>query len=62
MFISVWWGFGYTALPFLAIFATGYLYVGFSSLHALWKMHLESQAEADAEESLPGDSATEPAA
>lgn len=60
MFISVWWGFGYSALPFLAIFATGYLYVGCASLHALWKMHLEAQSELD--EELPAESATEPAA
>jgi hypothetical protein len=60
IFISIWWGFGYTSLPFLGIFATGYLYVGFSSLHALWKMHVEAQLAL--EDDLPGDPTTEPAA
>ena len=60
IFIGVWWGFGYSSIPFLGIFATGYLYVGFSSLHALWKMHAQSQLALD--EDLPGDPATEPAA
>jgi hypothetical protein len=36
----------------MIIFATGYLYVGFSSLWTLWKMHLQAQEE---DEQLPGD-------
>jgi hypothetical protein len=47
VWISIWYGFGYTSVPFLLIFTTGYLYVGFSSLHALWKMHLEAQQGLD---------------
>ena len=36
------------AIPFLLIFAGGYFYVGFASLHALWKMNKEAELEADA--------------
>ena len=49
-------------LPFLAIFAGGYLYVGVTRVYVLWKMHVESNAEVEGETDLPGDSATEPAA
>ena len=34
-------------LPFLAIFAGGYFYVGFASLHTLYKMHREAEIEAE---------------
>ena len=48
------WNFGYsTSIPFLLIFAGGYFYVGFSSLHALYKMHREAQAAAEAEDARP---------
>jgi len=60
VYISVFYGFGYSSVPFMIIFATGYLYVGFSSLVTLWKMHLDAQTED--EEELPGDPTTEPAA
>lgn len=59
VWISLSYGFGYTSVPFMIIFATGYSYVGFSSLHTLWKMHFEAQEEKDSE--LPGDPSTEPA-
>jgi cellulose synthase/poly-beta-1,6-N-acetylglucosamine synthase-like glycosyltransferase len=50
MGISLWYGFGHGTLPFLAIFAGGYFYVGFSSLYVLWRMQHESDLElADAE-------------
>lgn len=41
--IAIWYSFGYGTIPFLLIFAGGYLYVGFASLHALWNMNKESQ-------------------
>jgi len=39
IYISIMWDFGQLSIPFLLIFAGGYLYVGFSSLHALYRMH-----------------------
>ena len=44
--ISIWYGFGYSTIPFLMIFAGGYFYVGFSSLHVLWRMHREAEERA----------------
>lgn len=38
LLISVYYGFGRASAPFLAIFAGGYFYVGFSSLWALYQM------------------------
>ena len=35
------------SIPFLLIFAGGYFYVGFSSLHAMYQMHRSAQAAAD---------------
>ncbi|MDW8262653.1 MAG: hypothetical protein RMJ35_09015, partial [Phycisphaerales bacterium] len=39
IFISVYYRYAIIGLPFLLIFAGGYLYVGFSSLGVLWRMH-----------------------
>jgi cellulose synthase/poly-beta-1,6-N-acetylglucosamine synthase-like glycosyltransferase len=39
VWISIMWGFGQSSIPFLLIFAGGYLYVGLVSLHALWQMY-----------------------
>ena len=33
---------GIATVPFLLIFAGGFLYVGFGSLHAMWQMHRDS--------------------
>jgi len=44
--ISVWYGFGYSTIPFLMIFAGGYFYVGFSSLYVMWRMHREAELAA----------------
>ncbi|HEX8912295.1 MAG TPA: glycosyltransferase family 2 protein, partial [Humisphaera sp.] len=62
VWITIAYKFGYSSVPFMIIFATGYLYVGLTSLHALWKMHLESQQEAIDVPLLPTDPSTEPAA
>ena len=43
--ISLKWDFGWSSIPFLAIFAGGYFYVGFSSLWVLWKMHQDVQEQ-----------------
>ncbi len=56
--ISLLWSFGYGSIIFLTIFAGGYFYVGFSSLHVLWRMSQESATvvpplAADSAESLP---------
>jgi len=54
--ISLIYRFGYSTIVFLVIFAGGYFYVGFSSLHTLWRMneeHKAADALADAAESLP---------
>jgi hypothetical protein len=42
---SLVWQYAVSSVPFLCIFAGGYLYVGFSSLYVLWKMHQESNIE-----------------
>ena len=36
-----------SSIPFLAIFAGGYFYVGFSSMHSLYRMHREAEIEAE---------------
>ena len=46
--ISLWYGFGYSTIPFLLIFAGGYFYVGFSSLYVLWRMNREAEEAAAA--------------
>lgn len=45
MWICIWYGFGHATLPFLAIFAGGFFYVGFNSLYVLWRMQQEADAE-----------------
>lgn len=45
IFIALWYRFGYGTIPFLIIFAGGYFYVGFASLHALVKMNQESEEQ-----------------
>lgn len=47
IYISLMWSFGQTSIPFLLIFATGYFYVGFSSLHALHLMNRAAHADAE---------------
>jgi cellulose synthase/poly-beta-1,6-N-acetylglucosamine synthase-like glycosyltransferase len=42
-FISLYYHFVLSSVPFLAIFAGGYFYVGLNSLYVLWRMHMESQ-------------------
>jgi hypothetical protein len=36
-----------SSIPFLMIFAGGYFYVGFSSIHTLYRMHREAEIEAE---------------
>jgi hypothetical protein len=48
--IAVWYRFGYGTIPFLVIFAGGYFYVGFASLHALWKMNKEAVVDVEDDE------------
>jgi cellulose synthase/poly-beta-1,6-N-acetylglucosamine synthase-like glycosyltransferase len=52
IFISLWYQFAYASIPFLAIFAGGYFYVGFSSIYVLWKMQQEAEEQIAAEEAL----------
>jgi len=44
--ISLWYGFGYSTIPFLMIFAGGYFYVGFSSLYVMLRMHRDAEQAA----------------
>ncbi len=44
--ISLVYSFGYSTIIFLLIFAGGYFYVGFASLHALMKMNRETELTA----------------
>jgi hypothetical protein len=43
VYISVRYEFGRASVPFLLIFAGGYFYVAFSSLWAMWQMHLQQR-------------------
>jgi hypothetical protein len=46
IFISLYYSYARGGVPFLAIFAGGYLYVGCTSLYVLWRMHQEAVQEA----------------
>jgi cellulose synthase/poly-beta-1,6-N-acetylglucosamine synthase-like glycosyltransferase len=55
VFISMYYRYARGSVPFLLIFAGGYLYVGFNSLYVLYRMNEQAQAEleaAQAEEAL----------
>ena len=53
VFISLYYKFARGSVPFLLIFAGGYLYVGCSSLYVLWRMQQEAdEAQELAEEAL----------
>src|SRR5665213_828236 len=43
--IAIWYHFGYGTIPFLVIFAGGYYYVGFASLHVFWKMSKQPELD-----------------
>jgi hypothetical protein len=45
--ISLYYDFCLMSVPFLGIFAGGYFYVGFSSLHALYKMQQDREEVAE---------------
>jgi hypothetical protein len=58
---SLLWRFCLQSVPFLIIFAGGYFYVGFNSLHALYKMQKLAYArEAEAEAAQTAVEAIEP--
>jgi cellulose synthase/poly-beta-1,6-N-acetylglucosamine synthase-like glycosyltransferase len=46
IFISMYYSYARGSVPFLLIFAGGYLYVGFNSLYVLYRMNQEAQQEA----------------
>ncbi len=48
--ISIKYNYATVSVPFLLIFAFGYLYVGLSSLWVLWRMRQEAEAAAEAAE------------
>lgn len=52
VYISIKYEFGRASVPFLMIFASGFFFVAFSSLHALWQMH-KGQQELHAAVSAP---------
>ncbi len=52
IFISLYYQFAYASVPFLSIFAGGYFYVGFSSLHVLWRMQQDAEDQIAAQEAL----------
>ena len=53
MSVFIWiacvYDYAWASVPFLAIFAGGYMYVGVSTLMTLWQMHAEQIADAVAE-------------
>lgn len=54
IFISLYYNYAKGSVPFLLIFAGGYFYVGFTSLHVLWKMQQDQElALSPAEASEP---------
>jgi cellulose synthase/poly-beta-1,6-N-acetylglucosamine synthase-like glycosyltransferase len=54
IWISVMWEIGRTSIPFLLIFAGGYFYVGFASLHTLYQMNREvDELEAELADAEP---------
>ena len=59
IFISIKYNYATASVPFLLIFAFGYLYVGLSSLWVLWRMHQEAEAAALAAESLAAEDPAE---
>lgn len=48
IFISLYYDFCVSSVPFLCIFAGGYFYVGLSSLHVLWRMQQEANEASEA--------------
>jgi hypothetical protein len=52
IFISLYYQFARGSVPFLLIFAGGYLYVGCNSLYVLWKMQQEADEQAEVAEGL----------
>ncbi|MBV8782349.1 MAG: glycosyltransferase [Phycisphaerae bacterium] len=48
IFISLYYHYAISSVPFLCIFAGGYLYVGLSSMYVLWMMHQEAMDEVEA--------------
>jgi len=53
MFISLYYNYARGSVPFLLIFAGGYLYVGVNSLYVLHRMNQEAQIELAAETEAP---------
>ncbi len=49
IFISMYYRYARGSVPFLAIFAAGYFYVGVNSIYVLWRMNAEAQANFDAD-------------
>jgi len=45
MYLGYWDNATLAAIPFLLVFAAGYLYVGVGSVYALWKMQVQADAE-----------------
>ena len=45
VFISLYYKFVRSSVPFLLIFAGGYLYVGCNSLYVLWRMQQEAEEQ-----------------
>jgi len=43
IWISLYYGYGSAAVPFLLIFASGYFYVGLNSIHVLYRMQREAE-------------------
>jgi cellulose synthase/poly-beta-1,6-N-acetylglucosamine synthase-like glycosyltransferase len=49
LFVSLYYRYALLSVPFLCIFAGGYLYVGSTSLYVLWKMSHETHEEEEEE-------------
>ncbi|HSI37269.1 MAG TPA: hypothetical protein VK986_27020, partial [Tepidisphaeraceae bacterium] len=45
MYLGYWDKATLAAIPFLLVFAAGYLYVGVGSVYALWQMQVQADAE-----------------
>lgn len=62
VYISLKYEYGRASVPFLVIFASGFFYVAFSSLWAMWQMHAQQQETLAAIEAAAEETATTPAA
>jgi hypothetical protein len=53
IYVACVWDYAWFSVPFLAIFAGGYFYVGVTTVYVLWQMHAEKIAAVEGAEAAP---------